>query len=102
MKTFTIDSDNNISAFATQEEAAAANPTQVDVFTSQHELAKLAAAWPTERLVAIWNGLPGVAPTKGFKSIKVAAAKTWERIQSLGEPEKLKTERKAKVGAQAA
>src|SRR5258706_3581984 len=102
MKTFTIDNDNNISAFATQEEAAAAaTTTPVDTFTSQQELGKLAAAWPTDRLVAIWNSLPGVAPAKGFKSAKAAAANIWERIQKLGEPEKPKAERKAKGGAQA-
>src|SRR6266481_4658621 len=103
MKTFTIDADNNISVFATQEEAAAAaTTTPVDTFTSQQELGKLAAAWPTDRLVAIWNSLPGVAPAKGFKSAKAAAAKIWERIQKLGEPEKPKAERKAKGRAQAA
>ena len=103
MKTFTIDTDNNISVFATQEEAAAAaNTTPVDTFTSQQELGKLAAAWPTDRLAAIWNSLPGVAPAKGFKSPKAAAAKIWERIQKLGEPEKPKAERKAKGGAPAA
>ena len=32
------------------------------------ELAELAAAWPAERLVAIWNSLPGVTPVKRFKS----------------------------------
>ena len=53
MKTFTIDTDNNISVFATQEEASGATTTPVDTFASQQELAKLAAAWPTERLVEI-------------------------------------------------
>src|SRR6266481_3250837 len=103
MKTFTIDTDNNISVFATQEEAAAAaTTTPIDTFTSQQELGKLAAAWPMDRLVAIWNSLPGVAPAKGFKSAKAAASKIWERIQKLGEPERPKAERKAKGGAQAA
>src|SRR5882672_4596494 len=102
MKTFTIDADNNISVFATQEEAAAAaTTTPVDTFTGQQELGKLAATWPTDRLVAIWNSLPGVAPAKGFKSAKAAASKIWERIQKLGEPEKPKAERKAKGAAQA-
>src|SRR5258705_10491380 len=103
MKTFTIDNDNNISAFATQEEAAAAaTTTPTDTFTSQQDAGKLAAAWPADRVVAIWNSLPGVAPAKGFKSAKAAAAKIWERIQKLGEPEKPKADRKAKGGAQAA
>jgi hypothetical protein len=41
--TFTIDIENNISAFATQEEAAA---NLFESFTGQKELTQLAAAWP--------------------------------------------------------
>ena len=66
MTIFAIDSDNNITAFGSAEEAAAATTTPFDSFASQKELAKLAASWPAERLVAIWNSLPGVAPVKGF------------------------------------
>jgi hypothetical protein len=106
MKTFTIDTDNNISAFATAEEAAATNPSQS--FGSQKELEELATAWPAERLVAVWNSLPGVKPVKGFKSGNAAASRIWERIQGLGapaqpeaEPAKPKAERKAKGGAKA-
>jgi hypothetical protein len=107
MKTFTIDTDNNISAFATPEEAAATNPSQS--FASQQELEELAAAWPAERLVAVWNSLPGVKPVKGFKSSNAAASRIWERIQRLGSPElqteqpaKPNPERKAKGGAKVA
>jgi hypothetical protein len=109
MKTFTIDNDNNISAFATPEEAAATTSTPFDSFASQKELAELAARWPAERLVAIWNSLPGVKPVKSFKTAKVAASRIWESIQGLGEaaaPEakaaKPKSDKKAKGGAQAA
>jgi hypothetical protein len=102
MTTFTIDNDNNITAHGTPEEAAAANATPLDSFSSQKELAELVARWPTERLVAIWNGLPGVAPEKTFKSAKTAASRIWERIQGLGEAAKPKEERKAKGGAPAA
>ena len=42
MRTFTIDEQNNITAFATQEEAAAAGGLW---FTSRKELAKLSAEW---------------------------------------------------------
>jgi hypothetical protein len=107
--TFTIDSDNNITAFGSAEEAAAATTTPFDSFASQKELAKLAASWPAERLVAIWNSLPGVTPVKGFKSAKAAVGRIWEHIRKLGEPEKPKAdkpepkaERKAKGGAQTA
>ena len=102
MTTFTIDNDNNITAFGSAEEAAAASTTPFDSFASQKELMELTATWPAERLVAIWNSLPGVAAVKGFKSAKAAAGRIWERIQSLGEPEKPRAERKAKGGAQAA
>src|SRR4051812_24376397 len=56
-----------------------------DTFASQKELASLIAKWPAERLVAIWNSLPGVTPVKKFKNAKIAAGKIWERIQKLGE-----------------
>ena len=110
--TFTINIENNISAFATQEEAAAATTTPFESFASQKELAQLAGTWPADRLVAIWNSLPGVKPVTGFKSAKTAASKIWERIQGLGEaaaPEaepaestKPKATKKAKGGAKAA
>jgi hypothetical protein len=68
MTTFTIDEQNNITAHGSPEEAAAATGTPFDSFTSQKELAELVAGWPVERLIATWNGLPGVEPVKKFKS----------------------------------
>ena len=100
--TFTIDNENNITAFGSAEEATAATATPFDSFASQKELAGLVAGWPAERLVAIWNGLPGVEPVKKFKNSKIAASRIWERIQGLGEAAKPKEERKAKGGAPAA
>jgi hypothetical protein len=109
MKTFTIDEQNNITAFATPEEAAAATPTPFDSFANQKELFRLAAGWPADRLVAIWNTLPGGKEVKAFKSTKAGVSRIWERIQKLGgadkpksEPENPKAGRKAKGGAQAA
>jgi len=110
MTTFTIDPENNITAFGSAEEAAAATTTPFDSFASQKELAALAAAWPAERLVAIWNSLPGVKPLESFKSNKAAVSRIWARIQGLGAPEqpqpeqpaKAKAERKAKGRARAA
>ena len=84
MTTFTIDEQNNITAFAFAEEAAAATATPFDRFSSQQELTALVAAWPSERLITIWNSLPGVEPVKGFQNAKTAAGRIWERIQGLG------------------
>src|SRR4051795_6063508 len=102
MKTFTIDSDNNISAFATPAEAAATTTTPFDTFASEKELASMIAKWPADRQVAIWNSLPGVTPVKKFKNAKIAAGQIWERIQSLGETAKPKAEPKPKAGARVA
>src|SRR5689334_22923632 len=102
MKTFTIDTENNINEFATPDEATATTATPFDTFPNERELVNLVGQWPAERLVAIWNSLPGVKPVKSFKTAKVAAGRNWDRIQSLGEATKAKAERKAKAGAQAA
>ncbi len=90
--TFTIDNDNNITAHATPEEAAATTATPFDTFSSRQDLADLIATWPAERLVAIWNALPGVAPVKRFKTSNVAATRIWARIQGLGETAEPKPE----------
>jgi hypothetical protein len=109
MTTFTINAENEIVAFATAEEAAATTTTPFDTFASQKELAELAAVWPADRLVAIWNSLAGVVAVESFKSAKTAVSKIWTRIQSLGEaakpagqPAKPKADKKAKGRAQAA
>ena len=116
MTTFTIDQENAISAFAAAEEAAAATATPFDSFSTEQELAELAAQWPAERLLAILNSLPGEKPVKKLKDPKTAASRIWKRIQSLGEaaqpeaeaaepepaPAKPKAGKKAKGRAQSA
>jgi len=110
MTSFTIDEQNNITAFSSQEEAAAATATPFDSFSSQKELAELAKAWPAERLIATFNSLPGVAPVKSFKSAQAATSRIWQRIAKMGQseepkaeqPAKPKASKKAKGGAQSA
>jgi hypothetical protein len=84
MKTFTIDHDNNITVFASKKEAAAASSTPFDPFTDQAEFAELAAAWPANRLVEIWNGIPGVIAVTKFTNRKIATERIWKAIQNLG------------------
>ena len=62
MATFTIDSDNNITAHA--ELPAGADQSQS--FSTAKELAKLTAEWPAARLVETWNSFAGVAPFDGL------------------------------------
>ena len=95
MKTFTIDNENNITAFPTPDHAEAAVGVGAQPFTSQKQLAALAATWPPERLVEVWNSLPGVEPVKSFKSAQAAAGRIWNRIQPLGENPKPKALTKA-------
>jgi Protein of unknown function (DUF3489) len=108
MTTFTIDTENNITAFAALGQAEAVITAGAQPFATSEELAGLAVGWPTERLLAIWNSLPGVTPAKAFKNPKAAASKIWGRIQGMAEPEKEKAdaapkaERKPKGGAQGA
>src|ERR1035437_8902529 len=83
MRTFIIDSDNNITIFASQQQAKGTDATGTEAFTSQEELTKLAAAWPGGRLVEIWNSLTGVDPVKKFTDRKTAIARIWKAIQSL-------------------
>jgi cell division septation protein DedD len=78
MKTYTIDAENSITAFATKQEAG-----DCESFGSQQELTDHAAKWPANRLVEVWNGIPGLTPVKKFKDQKSAVASIWKAIQSL-------------------
>ena len=86
MRLFAIDNDNTITAFPAAEQI----PEGQEQFASEKELAKLAANWPTDRLVQIWNGFAGVAgfggdlkPVKKFTDRKSAVARIWKAIQGL-------------------
>jgi hypothetical protein len=82
MPTFTIDAQNNITAFASVKEEAKSNP-ESERFSSGNELTRLAAKWPASRLTEIWNTLPGVTRVKKFKDRKAAVSRIWQAIQGL-------------------
>jgi hypothetical protein len=114
MTTFAIDNDNTITAYLPGE----AIPEDQARFASEKELAKLAAHWPAERLVEIWNGFAGVPPfgdlkpVKKFTNRKTAVARIWRAIQALtptpaqhaaeAVPKKAKTAKEAKPKGDAA
>jgi hypothetical protein len=109
MTTFTIDTDNHITAHATPEEATATTTTPFDTFGSQQEFTELAKSWPAKRLLAIWSSLPGVQPIRKFQDRRTATTRIWERIQGVAAPvppqpapAKPKAERPAKGGARVA
>ena len=57
MTTFAIDTDNNITAFASATQA----PEGQLRFTTEKEFAKLSAEWPVSRFAEVWNAFAGVA-----------------------------------------
>jgi len=84
MKTFTIDAENNVTAFASLKEAQAGGQSDLHTFTTEQELARLTGDWPGARLVEVWNGIPGLTPVQKFTSHKAAVARIWKAIQNLG------------------
>jgi len=85
MRLFAIDTDNNITAFPAAEQI----PEGQEHFGTEKELAKLAANWPGDRLIQVWNSFAGVAPFDELKPIrkftdrKTAVARVWKAIQRL-------------------
>ena len=90
MTTLTIDCDNNITAFASLKEAKAADIAGAEYFSSQEELAQLAASWPVagargkSKLLELWNSLPGVTSRLNTVEKTLAAlSRMASRILSL-------------------
>src|SRR5437764_13760967 len=85
MATFTIDSENNITALT----GSPATTDRSQSFSTAKELAKLTAEWPVSRFVETWNSFAGVAPfddlkpVKKFTDRKAAVARIWAAVQRL-------------------
>ncbi len=86
MRLFAIDNDDNITAIPAADQI----PEGQEQFASEKELARLAANWPSDRLVNIWNSFAGVAgfgadlkPVRKFTNRKTAVARIWKAIQRL-------------------
>src|ERR1039457_6647122 len=82
MKYFTIDAENNITVHANRQ---AARDTGAGVFSTEVQFADLIGP-NNQRLIEIWNSLPGVKPVTKFANRKVATERIWKAIQSLGGP----------------
>jgi hypothetical protein len=83
--TFTIDSDNNITALA----GLPAGAEESALFSNAKELAKLTADWPMSRLVSAWNSFAGLTPfddlkpVKKFTSRQTAVTRLWQAVARL-------------------
>lgn len=93
MTTFTIDADNNITAW----DALPADTTGLEAFTTDNEFDAIASAWPGSRLVEIWNSLTGVVPVKKFMSRTNAISRIWKQIQHLAPTPAPRVEKEAKA-----
>ncbi len=82
MKHFTIDSENNITFHASRK---AARETGSGVFSTEEQFADLIGN-DNQRLLDIWNSLPGVKAVTKFANRKTATERIWRAIQSLGGP----------------
>ena len=88
MRLYAIDNENTITAFPAAEQI----PEGQEHFASEKELAKLAAKWPSDRLLQTWNSFAGVTPfddlkpVKKFTDRKSAVARIWKAIQRLDAP----------------
>ncbi len=90
MSTFTIDTENNITAFAEYEDALNHRIGSTEgTFASEKELAKLTSQWPIGRFADVWNTFAGVVPfdtlkpVKKFTDRKTAVARIWKAVQAL-------------------
>ena len=79
MATFTIDSESKITGYPPGEAVPECNAER---FTTEGELAELAAHWPAARLVEVWNRIPGLTRVRKFTSRKTAVARLWKAVQS--------------------
>ena len=85
MTTFTIDTDNNITA----HDATPAAQDNVVAFATEKDLTKLSADWPITRFVEVWNAFAGappfgdLKPVRKFTDRRTAVSRIWKAIQAL-------------------
>jgi hypothetical protein len=85
MKTFIISSENKVTAGAEPQP----NATGAVPFTTIDELTQMTHEWPMARLVAVWNGLPGVIAVRRFTDRDTAIARIWKTLQNAAESTKV-------------
>ena len=87
MTTFNIDNENNITSFATHEDALKHGAE--GIFASEKAFLKLTSQWPISRFADVWNAFAGVVPfdqlkpVKKFTDRKTAVARIWKAVQAL-------------------
>ena len=90
MTTFSIDTDNNITAFAEYEDVLNHRIGSTEgTFANEKELTKLTSQWQIGRFADTWNAFAGVVPfdalkpVKKFTDRKTAVVRIWKALQAL-------------------
>ena len=78
---FTIHLDHKIGVYTLKSRPPSSKGSVT--FSSERELSRLAAPWPSSRLVEIWNQLPGARRVTRFTDRKIAVHRIWEALQKL-------------------
>jgi len=86
MKTFVLDADHNITAYASQEAASNAIPPG-DAFATVAGLKAALKHLSAATVVGIWNSLTGVTQVKKLASLDIAAKRIFKELQKLGGPD---------------
>lgn len=102
MTIFAIRKDNYITVLDSVKDTK--NNPETEHFSSLKDLTRLAAQWPTSRLIEIWNNLPGTTPVKKFTDRKTAVTRIWKQIlgQSVAASPTGKAVQRVSDGAKAA
>src|SRR5260370_7260822 len=79
MNVFSITANNEVRVFSSEQEAPAGSA----IFRNAEELAAVAKQWPAERLVEVWNQLPGGKSLSKFTDRKTGVRRLWEAVQSV-------------------
>jgi hypothetical protein len=80
MKYFTIDTENHINVHASGK---APHEGNAGVFSTEKQFADLIGS-DSQRLLEIWNRLPGSKAATKFPNRKVATERIWKAIQAIG------------------
>jgi hypothetical protein len=82
-RVFLLSADGAISVFAAETNARGAMSDGDVIVDSAAELQRVASEWPSARLVAIWNSIPGKIPVRKFTDRSTGLNRIWQAIQSL-------------------
>ncbi len=77
---YAINNQNRIDFLPARPTVGGVSPT----FSSEAQLANLAAAWPAKRLAQVWNDLPGVKPVNRFASRTIGVRRIWRALEQSG------------------